>query len=137
MKILYQRNFVLLYLCLVFAACATNPFAYADTAAQKAYAYGRAYNITLESALAIVTSPATPEHVKAGIRAVERQTTPVIDALDDALTDYEIVRAQFAQGMNTSERLTIVANNLENWTRRAELALAQLSSAIGKGREFG
>ena len=127
------RNFSLLFLCVTLMACGANPFKYTETPAQKAYAIERAYNIVLEGALDIVRSPAVEEWTKSCIRRVEAQTTPVINELSDAFADYEIVRAQLSQGESSDEKLTIAAANLEDWVRRAEAALSQLATAVGRG----
>ncbi len=135
MKLLYDRwrNFSLLFLCVTLMACGANPFKYTETPAQKAYAIERAYNIVLEGALDIVSSPASSPWLKSSIRLVERQTTPVIDSLSNALAEYEIVRAQLSQGESSDEKLTIAAANLEDWVGQAEAALSQLATAVGRG----
>ncbi len=132
MKRLYKQ-FFLLFVFVALAGCSTNPFKYTDTPAQKAYAIERAYNIVLEGALDVVSSPATSASIKSSIRRVEAQTTPVIDSLANAFAQYEVVRAQLAQGESSDEKLAIAAAELDNWVRQAERALAQLANAIGKG----
>lgn len=114
----------------VLSACANNPIAIAETAAQKGYAIERVYNIVLEDALEIGSAPSTSDDVRQAIRAAEAQATPVIDSMSDVLVLYEVERAKVDLGQSTAERLSIVAANLQSWILQAQAALVSMQEAF-------
>ncbi len=119
---------------LALAGCATgNPIAIAETPAQKAYAIERSYNIILAGAVELAQDSSTPASLKRAIGRVETRTTPLVDSLSAAVTDYIVARAQFSQGMTTQQKLDVFSRNLENWINQAERALTDLAAAIDGG----
>lgn len=127
----WRSSMLLIITWLALAGCASlNPIAVAETPAQKAYAVERTYNIVLEGALDLVNDPAVSSGIKSNIRSIERRTTPVIDSLSQAFTDYMVARAQLDLGETTEDRVAILAANLESWIRNAERALVELAAAV-------
>lgn len=112
------------------AGCANGFLSAAETPAQKGYAIERAYNIVLEDALQIASAPATSASVRQSIQNAEATTTPVIDSLSDTLVLYEVERAKVAAGQSTTERLTVIATNLQSWVSQAQAALVSLQAAF-------
>lgn len=117
---------------IILQACATvaGPFQAAETLPQQAYAIERAYNILLEAAAAVVEDPTTAPEIRTNIAAAEATSTPVIDALDEAVVAYIIAKAELAAGETTEDKLNIAAANLAAWVTDAERAMLALSNAI-------
>jgi len=122
-----------LLLVLAIAGCSTNPFTAAQTTEQTAYAIERSYNIVLLGALDLINSPVVSDSTKARIRKVEAKTTPTIDALSRAASAYTVAKAEISQGNGSKEQLAIVAANLENWIKQAEIAIVSLANIVDKG----
>ncbi len=120
----------LIALTQVLEGCAAvNPIAAAETLEQRAYAAERTYNVILGQALTAATNNAA---LRPAIQQIEARSTPVIEALSDAVTDYTVARAQFEAGQSSAERLTIVANNLNQWILSAQQAIIELSAAFNR-----
>lgn len=125
----YAGITLVVLLVLFIAGCSSNPVAVAETPAQTAYAISASYNVVLEAAASIVEDTAAPIDLRRGVQAAERQSTPVIEALEEAFADYQVARAEFAAGETTAERLDVATRNLEAWLTQAERALVDLSRA--------
>lgn len=108
-------------------ACANNPLAIAETPLQKAYAIEASYNIVLEQSIEVARAQPT---LRDEIQAVEARTTPIIDSLGQAIVEYTVERAKFAQGMTSAAAAEVVARNLDDWLTRAEAALVSLATAL-------
>jgi hypothetical protein len=106
----------------------------AETAAQRlelrGYAIERSYNIILEDALVIASAPTTGASVRASIQRASASGTEVIDQLSDSLAAYAVERAKFNANQSTVEKLTVAADNLENWISRGDAALVALQAAF-------
>jgi len=135
--------FKLLLLALVAVAplqgCATlqgpqRAAATAETAQERlelrGYAIEKSYNIILEDALAIASAPTTTEVVKARIQSASATGTDAIDQLSDSLARFAVERAKVDAGQSTVEKLTVVADNLQDWVNRASVALIALQAAF-------
>lgn len=112
---------------LALVGCASNPIAEAETPMQTAYAIERSYNIVLENAIDLVE--ANPQ-LRDRLLTIEARTTPIIDTLSQAITDYVEARAQFALGETTEERIAAVGANLDGWILQAQRALVDLAAAL-------
>lgn len=126
------RAFLLAVVMLTLQACGTtSAIAVAETPAQKAYAISSTYNIILEAARDIVTNEGLSLSVRRAVQNAEAQTTPIVNSLEQAYTDYIIVKAELNLGLSTQDKLTIAADNLADWIIKAERALVDLVAAIG------
>lgn len=121
---------LLVYAALALGACANNPITAAETHAQKAFAISASYNIVLESAADIVEDRSAPLELRRQIQAAEARTTPVVNELEDAFAEYQVIAAEWRQGQTTEERLNLAADNLARWITNAERALIELAAAV-------
>jgi len=132
-KIHFSYLFSVILLAILLAGGAENPFKTAKTPEQKAYVIERSYNIVLLGALDLINNPIISDSIKAGIRSVEKRTTPVIDDLAKAASAYTVAKSALDQGQGNEERLTIVAANIEKWITQAEAAIVSLANIVDKG----
>ena len=90
------RTFALAFALAATPACAQlalpNPLSAAQRADQSAYAVLQTYAALVEEAADIVRDPATPASIRRTIGAAEREATPVVEALSDALLAYNTAR---------------------------------------------
>ncbi len=125
------RTLLLIVAMTMIAGCqGLNPFAAAETIEQQAFAVEASYNIALQTAVDLVADPAVPQSAKDRILATEKQASEVVETLADATDEYLRARALFEAGMSNEQKLTLVANNLEQWILRAESAIGRLSTVI-------
>jgi hypothetical protein len=96
----------------------------------RGYAIEASYNIILEDALVIASAPTTNASVRGAIQRASATGTDVIDQLSDALAAYSVERAKFDTNQSTVEKLTLAADNLENWITRGDAALIALQAAF-------
>lgn len=112
---IFQLFTLLLFAWVLQACTAANPIAQAETVDQKAYAAYGTYVIFAEKAADIAERPDVSTSVKLKLIQAEEKASPVAKNLLDTVLEYEEIRDEVAAGTNTSEKLLIVSNQLNNW----------------------
>lgn len=127
----WQIGILALLMGLLLSGCGiANPFKYAETPEQRYVAVSGTYEIVLETANEIVQNEATPLEVVQAIDDVQKRTTGVMDALDEAFVDYMVAKAELETGETSQERLDILSANLGQYLDQAMRAYRDLASAV-------
>jgi len=124
------RQYSLIPLLLLLAACVNNPLKVAEGDEEKAYAALGIYHIVQLQVLNLVQDQTIPADYRKRIAAAENAALPVIKALDDALLSYLEVKDALAAGTTTDEKVRIAAANLASWTLKAQTSVREISLAL-------
>ena len=130
----YLAFFMLLLVVGLQGCTSINPIAQADTLELRAYAASGTYNIFAARGLALIRTGTLPDDVSLRLITLQERATPVVDSLDEALEEFEVVRDAISAGEAGSERLVIVSRNLNTWVTRAYPLVTSLKNAV-KGAE--
>jgi hypothetical protein len=118
-------------LLLVLAACTSNPFQTAQKPEQEADALYGSYVIAKERGADLLREPSIPDTAKRPLaRAMVASKDPA-DGLQDALNDYDTIKAQLAAGVTHEEKLRIAEQNIDEWIARARPLINDLVAIVG------
>ena len=130
MNTMTQRTALLSLLALSACVTLSGPTKAAQSAAQKAYALQGTYNVLLGDVAAVVQNPATDQATKAALQRIVRANSGIMDQLDAAARQAAVERAKFEAGQSSTEKLAVVAENVDKWYPQAETALTSLKAAL-------
>lgn len=116
------------------AACAHNPYKYADTALDKAHVTLRSLEIVQTEALTIVNDASVPAAVKTAIRQASQAATTSATELGNATIEVEKIRTELAVGTTTADKLRIANDKLLDWVATVKKRIASIQSAMKEAK---
>lgn len=119
-QVQYRNWFSIVLVALLLQACSSfNPVKKADTAEQRAYALYGTFVILEEQAANLIDTGTLSNNAVIAIANADNRAKPAADSLQDAIAQYEQIKAQFASGQTTRDQVDIAATNLEGWIDEA------------------
>jgi hypothetical protein len=113
-------------------ACTTNPFKTAETPEQTADALYGSYAIAEEQGAKLLKDATISDDLKRPVAEAMVAAKEPANSFQDALVQYSTVRAQFAAGNTSQERLVIAQQNVDRWLAEAKPLIDKLIAAVGR-----
>ena len=130
-EIYLYRLTVAALLLAALAGCQSNPVATAETSGQRAFAVLGLYQILAEEAVEFVRDPDVNIQRRRAVQEAIAEARPIRRDLTLAFREYEAIRAEFAAGETTEDRVLIAARGLETWILRLEPVIDRLVANLG------
>lgn len=107
-----------------------NPFAAAEGVDEQGYAALGTYEVFQKQIEKVAADTSLPAAVRLAAADADKAAVPILRELNDALTDYEVIKLQLDAGNSTKGELAIAIANLKDWTERAKDAIAGIKKAV-------
>lgn len=112
------------------AACAHNPYKYADTTLDKAHVTLRSLETVQIEVLSLVNDPSIPASVRTSLRQASQAATTSATEMGNAVIEVERIRTELAVGTTTEDKLKIANDNLLSWVDTVKKRIASIQSAV-------